>query len=101
QPFRKPQHIYGAVHARLRRLHGIVLVVDRGGGTGEIVDLIDLEIERKGDVVSDQLERGVADQVLYIPPRSREKIVDAENDRPIPEQALAKMGPEKAGTAGD
>ena len=43
----------------------------------------------------------MADQVLYIPPRSGEEIVDAANDRPIPEQALAKMGPEKAGTAGD
>ena len=44
---------------------------------------------------------GVADQVLHIPPRSGEKMVDAENDCPIPEQALAKMGAEKAGTAGD
>ena len=44
------------MHAGLRRLHRIVLIVNGRGRTGEIVDLIDLQIDRERDVVADQLE---------------------------------------------
>ena len=53
------QHVDGAVHAGLGRLHRIVLVVDRRGGAGEIVDLVDLDIERECHVVAHQLEARV------------------------------------------
>ena len=45
------EHVDGAVDARLRRLHRIVLVVDRRGRTGEVVDAVNLDIEREADVV--------------------------------------------------
>ena len=54
------QHVDRAVHAGLGRLHRIALVVNRRRRTGEIVDLVDLDIERKGHVVADQLEALVA-----------------------------------------
>src|ERR1700730_5263814 len=56
----EPQHVDGAVHARLSRLHGIKLVVDRGGWTSEVVDFIDLNIERKRNIMAPHFEPGVA-----------------------------------------
>ena len=61
QPFGQPQHVDGAVHAGLGRLHRIVLIMDRRGGAGQIVDLIDLDIERKCHVVADQFEAMVVE----------------------------------------
>ena len=69
QPLRQSQHVDGAVDAGLGGLHRVVLVVDRGGGTGEIEDLVDFDIERKGHVVANQLEIVVVEQVIDIAPR--------------------------------
>ena len=57
------QHVDGAVHAGLGRLHRVVLVVDRRGRAGEVVDLVDLDVEREGHVVAHQLEARVAEQM--------------------------------------
>ena len=57
------QHVDGAVHAGLGRLHRVVLVVDRRGRAGEVVDLVDLDIEREGHVVAHQLEARMCQQV--------------------------------------
>ena len=59
------------MHARLGGLHRIALVVDGRGRAGEVVDLVDLDIERKGDVVAHHLESGVAEQVLDVVARCR------------------------------
>src|SRR5947209_2703161 len=47
QPLGQAEHVDGADHAGLRRLDGIVLVVDRRRRTGEIVDLVNFYVERK------------------------------------------------------
>ena len=56
QPLGQPQHVDGAEHAGLGRLHRIELVVHGRGGAREIVDLVDLDIEGEGYVVTQQLE---------------------------------------------
>ena len=56
QPLGQAQHVDRAMHACLRRLHGIVLVVDRRGRAGEIVNLVDLDVEREGHIVPNQFE---------------------------------------------
>jgi hypothetical protein len=89
------------MHARLRRLHRIMLVVDRGSGTGEIVNLIDLQIERKGHVVPDQFEVRMTNQVLDVTSRSGEEIVDAEDASPIRQQALTQVRTQETRTAGN
>ena len=61
QALGQAQHVDGAVHAGLGRLHRIVLVVDRRGRAGQVVDLVDLDIEREGHVVAHQLEARIAD----------------------------------------
>jgi len=63
EPLGEPEHVDRAVHARLGRLHRIVLVMDWRGGTGEIADLIDLDVERQGHVVPQQFEPGIADEM--------------------------------------
>ena len=39
-----------------RRLHGIVLIVNGGRRAGEIVDLVHLHIERKRNVMTEELK---------------------------------------------
>jgi hypothetical protein len=56
-----------------------MLVVDRRGGTCEVVNLIDFDIERECDVVPDQFEMRMTDQVFYIASRSGEEVVDTED----------------------
>ena len=75
--------------------------MDRRGRAGEIVDLVDLHIEREGDVVADQFEVLVVKEMLDIAARAGEEIVDADNVRAVRQQALAEMRTEKAGAAGD
>ena len=54
------------MHAGLGRLHGIVLIVDGRGRTSQIVDLVDLDIERESHIVTHQLEARIADQMLML-----------------------------------
>jgi hypothetical protein len=89
------------VHAGLGGLHRVVLVVHGRCRAGEIVDLVDLRVERKGDVVAHQLEMLFADQVLDIALGPGEEIVDTDDIAARREQALAQMRAEKSGTAGD
>jgi len=77
QTLGKSQHVDRAMHARLRRLHRIMLVVDRRSWAGEVVDLVDLEVERKRYVVPHELEVMVIKQMLDITARPGEEVVDA------------------------
>ena len=63
--------------AGLRRLDRITLIMNWRGRACQIVDLIDLDIERKRHVVTDQFKMFVVEQVLDIPPVTGEEIVDA------------------------
>lgn len=77
-PFGEAEHVDGAVDRGLGGLHRIMLVVNRRGRAGEIIDFIDLDIERKGDVVADQLKSGIAQEMADIRLGAGEKIVDAQ-----------------------
>ena len=61
QPLGQTQHVNRAVHRDLGRLHWIELVVDRRRWAGQIVDLVDLDIKREGDVVPKDFEMPMAD----------------------------------------
>src|SRR5262249_47549483 len=101
QAFGQPQHVDGAVHARLRRLHGIVLVVNGRGRAGEVVDLVDLDIERKRHVVTHELEVVVIEQMLDIALRAGEEIIDANDVGAIREQTIAEVRAEETGASGN
>ena len=67
----EPEHVDGAVHAGLGRLHGIELVVDRRCRAGEVIDLIDLDVQRQGYVMAKKLEIRVREEVRDLPFSSR------------------------------
>jgi len=67
----KPKHVYGPVYIDFRRLNGVVLVMYGRGWTGKIVNLINFNIERIGNVVPIQFEIRVLKQLHYIAFTSR------------------------------
>ena len=83
------QHVDGAVHAGLGRLHRIVLIVNWRSQAGEIVDLLHLDIERVRDVVPHQLESRVADQMRDVLPAAAEEIIDAQHVVTLLQETLA------------
>ena len=95
------EHVDGAEDRGLGRLHRIVLVVHRRGRTGEIVDLVDLDAQRLGDVVADQLELRRAEMMLDVAFGAGEEIVDADDLVAIGNQPIDEMRAEKPGATGD
>jgi hypothetical protein len=59
----EPEHVDGSMDTRLRGLHGISLVMDRGSGAGEVVNLIDLYVERECHVVPKDFEARVGQEM--------------------------------------
>jgi hypothetical protein len=98
QALGETQHVDRTNHARLRRLNRIMLIVDRRGRAGEIVDLVDIDIERKGHVVAHDLEGRLAEQWFDVAARTCEIVVDAENLALLLEQSCAQMRAQKART---
>ena len=101
QSLGKTKHVDRAVDRSLGRLDGIVLVVDRRGRAREVVDLIDLDIERKGHVVADELEAGMIKQVLDVALGACEEVVDAKHFVAMLEQRFAQMRSDEARAASD
>ena len=60
-PLREPQHVDRAVNAGLGRLDGVMLVMNWRGRTGEIVDLVNFHVERKGHIVPLELKTGMTE----------------------------------------
>ena len=69
--------------AGFRRLHGVTLIMNRRRAAREIVYLIDLDIERKCHIVSNQLKILVVKQMFDIGPAASIKIVDANDIRAL------------------
>ena len=97
----EPQHVDGAVHAGLGGLHGIALIVNGRSGAGEVVDLVDLHVERERHVVAHQLEVGPVEQVPHVVAPSREVVVDAQHLVAGRDQTLAEEAANEPCTAGD
>ena len=75
--------------------------MDRGSRAGEIVDLIDLDVERERHIVAHEVEVLVLDEMLDVAPRAGEEIIDAQHIGAFPQQPLAKMRAEEARASGD
>ena len=94
----------GADDVGLDRFDRIVLVVERAGRAGEVIDLVGLEDDRLHDVVAEEFESAALDQLLVtgakVLPPAGEVVVQADNVTPFVEKAQAKMGPDKPRAAG-
>src|SRR5262245_56244249 len=101
QALRQSQHVDGAVHTGLGRLHRIVLIMNGGGGAGQVVDLIGLEIERKRHIVPDNLKAMMIEHALDVTTCPGEIIIDADDIGALLEQTLAEVRAEKSGPSGN
>ncbi len=91
QAFGQTQHIDGAVDAGLGRLHRVPLIVHGRGRACEVVDLIDLDIQRKSHIVPNQLKAGVPHQMKNIGLAAGKKIVHTQHLAALCQQALTQM----------
>ena len=97
-PLGEAQHVDRAVHARLGCLHRIVLIVDGRSRTGEIVDLVDLKIDRECHIVANELKAFVIEQMLDVATHASEEIVETNDLRTFFQQPFAQMRAEKPGS---
>jgi hypothetical protein len=81
-------------------LHRIVLVVNRRCGTGEVINFIDLNEQRKSHIVAHEFEARVCKKMLDIALRPREQVIDAKDFMSIRQQPVNQMGTEKTGSPG-
>ena len=101
QPLRQAQHIDGTMNVHLGRLNGVVLIVDRSSGTSQVVDFVNLHIEREGDVVANKFKIRISQQMDDIPLGPRIEIVDTEDIVSILEETLAEMGTQESSPSCD
>jgi hypothetical protein len=99
EPFRQPQHVDGTVNVHLGGLNRVVLIVDRRRRTSQVVDLIDLHIKRKGNVVANEFKIRIPYQRSDISLGPRIEIVDTEDIVSILEETLAEMGAQEPGSS--
>ena len=85
------EHVDRAMHRRLRRLHRVVLVVDRAGGAGEIPDLVDFHEQREGHVMAQEFKLRIAVQVRDVALLAGEEVIDAQHFLPAVQEAVAQV----------
>ena len=61
QALGEAQHVDGAMNGGLRGLNRIVLVLDRRGRAGEIVDFVDFDEQRESHVMAQEFEARISD----------------------------------------
>jgi hypothetical protein len=72
-----------------------------GCRAGQVVDLIDFEVDGVGDVVTDAFEMVVPEKMADVVLAAREKIVEAQDVLSFGEKPLAEVRSEETGAAGD
>jgi hypothetical protein len=93
------QHVDGAEHAGLHGVNRVHLIMDRRRRTGEVIDLVRMQIQRIRDVVPHHLETRVFAKMSDIAPAAGEEVVDTDDFVPFPQQALAQVRTQKTGTS--
>jgi hypothetical protein len=85
------EYVDGAHDARLDGFNRVILVVNRRGGTGEVVNLINFEKNGKGDVVSHELEVTLFKEMRDIPLPAREIIIEADDIMPFVHEPFTEV----------
>ena len=93
---RELEHVHRAEHGALRRLDGVLLVVDRRGGAGEVVYLVELPPERLRDVVQHEREALVVEELVDVLLRAREEVVQRGDLVSVRKKPLAEMAAEES-----
>lgn len=80
---------------------GVELVVNGGGGTGQVVDLINLQEEWLNDVMSDELEPRVSKMVHHVLFPPCEKIIHHNHAVSSPNQPVHQVAPHETSSPGN
>lgn len=92
KPFRQSQHVDAAHDAGFDRLDQVILVMHGGGGTGQVVDPIDLKQDRLGYIMPDKLEAMAAHQMYDVVFAACEEVVKAKDVMPpFGQEAFAEV----------
>ncbi len=75
--------------------------MDRRSWAGQVVNLVDLDIERERHIVTQQLKATMLQQMLYVTACATKEIVGADDVGALGQEPFAKMRAEEAGAAGD
>ncbi len=89
------------MHAGFGGLDRVPLVVDRRSRAGEVIDLVDLDVERERHVVADKLEARFLEQFVYVAPVAGVEIVRGEHVVAQLKQASAQVRADETRAAGD
>ena len=87
--------------ATFDRLYGIVLIVDRRSGAGEVIDLIDLQQDGLDHIMADQFKVRFAQQVANILLLAGEEVIEADDIMPLGNESVAQVRTQKSGPAGN
>src|SRR6266850_8143964 len=100
-PLGETEHIDRAMDGGFRGLHRIALIVNWRSRARQVVDLVDLDIERKRHVVPHQFEAFMTQEMLDVVASAGIKIVYAKNLVVARKQRLTKKGADETGAARD
>ena len=96
RPACQSQHVIGSEHRGLGSLDRVVLIIDRRGRTGEVIDLVDLCPVRLTHIVPHHLKIRPSYQVPYILLRSGIEVVQTDHVVAFIHQSFTKVGADKA-----
>ena len=86
------KHVDGPHRVGLDRLDRVVHVVRGTGGTGQVVDLVHLDVERVDDVVVQHLEVLVSEPLLDVPLAASEVVVSHEDLVSVHHESVHQVG---------
>ncbi len=101
QALSQPQHVDSTHDVCLGRLYWVVLVVNRGCRGRQVIDRVNFDIEREGHIVTHELKTRVGEQMLDIPLRPGEVIVDGDDVVALVQEALGEVRANKTGSTGN
>ena len=97
------ERVVRAERTDLERLDRQLEIIDRAGRRGEVENIVHRagEIDELRHIMLDELKSRVAREMRDIIGIARDEVVDGDDAVALGEEAVGKMGAEKAGAAGD
>ena len=99
KPLGEAEHVDRSHDTGLGGLHRIELVVDGAGRARQVVYLVHLYVEGKGDVVAQDFEIRMIEKVGHVSLCSGEEVVDTDDLTPRLEQPLAQVAAKESRAA--
>lgn len=89
------------MHGGFGGLNRIMLVVDRRGRTGKVVDFVDFHIERETNIMAHEFKAGMIVQMIDIALGAREQIIRTQDFMALFQQTVYQMRTKKSGPTSD